>query len=512
MSVREKIASQNGLDDFYTPSNTASVLAGWAIRTGDEKVLEPSAGAGSLIISCLRKASLLKNDARCNFLAFDIDIRAIEQLKKIDSSLVSVWKGNFLDTIPDDYGQVDVVVANPPFRRNHKIEKGERAELKKKYKTRGAIGIWGHFFLHSLRFLKEGGRVACIVPRTVLFTDHGHCFMSRVCALFSNVGIYEFVDRPKWSKQADEAGAVIFADGYKDGVSETYLRGFVDEEGDLEVESFEDSFPYKEMQKSSTVLGSISEISIGSVTGRNKVFLLSEEEAVDAGIGNNDLLPIVSRAKHLSGIVLGELELSNLGARGEKTWLLYPEELSGEAKKYLSERISEEDIVKTAWFRKRTPWWKVQVGKPCDSLITYMNYNFPRLVFLEDEIYCTNTLHRVVYNANADGFLIKSSLITPVSTFGQLWSEKNGRSYGGGMLKLELSEARMMPVIDKKYHIDDEVLLKVDRLIRAGDDETARQHVDAIIMPEIFGPEWRSAQKELEEELVALRTARKGGA
>ncbi len=61
------------LGSYYTPDHTAEILAQWAIRSGHEVVLEPSAGAGALVRAALNRARQLTTAPECRAIAFDID-------------------------------------------------------------------------------------------------------------------------------------------------------------------------------------------------------------------------------------------------------------------------------------------------------------------------------------------------------------------------------------------------------------------------------------------------------
>ena len=78
------MAAANGLarkrlGQFYTPGSEASSFAKWAIRTGNERILEPSAGDGALLVAALERAASLSGQPR-TALACDIDSESVESL------------------------------------------------------------------------------------------------------------------------------------------------------------------------------------------------------------------------------------------------------------------------------------------------------------------------------------------------------------------------------------------------------------------------------------------------
>ncbi|MCO8644761.1 hypothetical protein C6Q12_28140 [Burkholderia multivorans] len=496
------------LGSFYTPEMTARTLARWAVRTGSDRILEPSAGNGALIRAALARAQELAGAPSCDVVACDIDPAAIIELRSQALPRTVIIEADFLSQAAASFKPFDAVLANPPFNRNHAIPKDARNALKKRFRTSGASGIWVHFLLHATEFLKVGGRLAFIVPRSAIFTRHGDSLLRRISNQFRSVGIYEFPSRPAWSTHADEAGAVVLADGYKEGSVDSYVRGYITEDGFALSQPNASSPHFEKIEQSSTKLGRIATLSIGVVTGRNKVFLLSDDERRAAGINRSSVMHVVSRSAQLRGALLHSDELMALAKDGHKTLLLRPTRLGARIKRYL-DVISEADRESVVWFKKRNPWWLVQVEDRYDAVFTYMNDNGPRIVLLGDGIVCTNTLHRVAFNEGIRQEQKISAVLTVLSTYGQLAAEKIGRAYGGGLLKFEIAEAREIPALEIESVFDENLLARVDRALRANSRSLAQEMVDRAYMPKLFGGKWELVKAELQFELTEARKRRR---
>lgn len=495
------------LGAYYTSTEIASSVAAWAIKTGDESVLEPSVGGGALLRAAYSRAKQIKIKNGLSALAFDIDSRAIANLRKITFNNTRVYRADFLKVNPRLHNKVDLVLANPPFTRNHEIDVAERDCYRARFGTTGAVGLWVYFILHSMDFLVRGGRLASIVPRSILFTLHGRQLLKRLCQHFAQVGVYELEGKAVWSSYAEEDGAVILAEGFGAGICNEYLRGVLKSDGSTESNSNESSESYKKIVSHSIMLDSIASLSIGAVTGRNEVFLLNEDIRKASNIGLESVRPVISRRKQIKGITITNADLQNLAIEGHRTWLLAPDELTHEIEKYL-EVVSEEDRNAVVWFKKRSPWWKVQIASDYDAVFTYMNDLGPRLVRLDSNIVCTNTLHKVRFKKTASKIERNASLLSPISTFGQLAAERLGRRYSGGVLKFEIAEAKSLPIISCSAFTD-ELVERVDNLLRNKLEEQAVAEIDKVFMPLIFGSTWKTAQAELAEELEKLRLARR---
>jgi hypothetical protein len=72
--------------------------------------------------------------------------------------------------------KVDLVMMNPPFTRQQRIPKEYKAILARRFKDNlqyihGQIGYHGYFILLADRFVKDMGRIALVLPATVLNAD-----------------------------------------------------------------------------------------------------------------------------------------------------------------------------------------------------------------------------------------------------------------------------------------------------------------------------------------------------
>ncbi|MEM3830318.1 MAG: N-6 DNA methylase [Conexivisphaerales archaeon] len=72
--------------------------------------------------------------------------------------------------------KADVIIMNPPFTRHQRIPAAYKEVLARRFSKeasyiRGQMGYYGYFIILANRFLKDGGRLALVLPASVLNAD-----------------------------------------------------------------------------------------------------------------------------------------------------------------------------------------------------------------------------------------------------------------------------------------------------------------------------------------------------
>ena len=512
--ARRIITGRKRLGQFFTPAFEAEILASWVVRCSTDRILEPSVGDGALLFAALRHAKSLPGRFGLTAVACDVDKSVISALRDKVESSVQLQQTDFLELDPATVRPVDAVVANPPFTRNHQLSLTRRKALRSRYRLKGAAGLWAYFVLHARRFLRPGGRMAFVVPGAATFTEYGADLLSQLQPDFQSISLLEFSTKPEWIGNADERGVLLLVDGYQKGPATKVDRGIWRQDAMAAPSLRASATPsFEKLAAQSHPLSSIADLSIGVVTGRNAVFLMTDSEVQECGVSYADLSPVVSRARHARGLYVSKHDLRALAEQGQKTWLLTPEALGrrGSPVRRRLAQINAEERAKILWLNKRTPWWKVELGAECDAVFTYMNDLGPRLALAEAGIYCTNTLHRVTFKKGVATSEKHAALLTFLSTFGQLFAEGLGRGYGGGLLKFELREARAFPILQPSSLVTAPVVSAIDAMLREGDLVGASFLADKTLLSPFLGSSWKSAVDEMRLILESTRLSRRRG-
>ena len=214
-------------------------------------------------------------------------------------------------------------------------------------------------------------------------------------------------------------------------------------------------------------LGSIADVGIGYVTGANGFFHLKEATIREYGIPRHFLTPAVRRGRDLAGLRYTESDWK----RTDASYLLEVRnetDLPAGLRRYL-ERGAEAGVTEGYKCRTRSPWFKVPHVYEPDAFLSYMSGYTPRLVSNEAKVVAPNSLHILRLHPHS---ALSRNCLTAVwqSSLSKLSAEIEGHPLGGGMLKLEPTEAERVLVARPASHEQplDGLALELDAMVRAG--------------------------------------------
>jgi hypothetical protein len=270
---------------------------------------------------------------------------------------------------------------------------------------------------------------------------------------------------------------------------------------------------YNELvSKSSKALGEFCKIRIGLVTGANRFFVLNSDQVEAEGIPVEALSPVIAKFSDSSGLRLTKQDLNRMKRSGKRCLLIDPSQvrkINGNLKKYL-DKFPVDQRERNVTFKKRQFWHSANDFLVPDAFLSYMHRSGPGILINTAGLNCTNTIHRVFFKKQVNRIVRQAIAISIHSTFTQLSAEIEGRSYGGGLLKHEPSEAHriklILPGLTKKTV--EKTFARIDSLVRLGRLDKARKEADRFVLNDCNTSQRSGHVSTLESALREARARR----
>ncbi len=519
------------LGAYYTPPELSKVLADWAIQSTNEDILEPSfGGCGFFESSIARLRELGCSEPEKQIYGVDIDEHAFQILDSkfvnyIDKEKRFILK-DFIQVDPSEFltNEFNVVLGNPPYVSMHNMTDEQRKSCDKvlrnspfSAKTMGRnASLWAFFLLHSLAFLKEGGRVAWVLPSSLLHADYAEKLLEVHQKHFKKIKILKLAERFFKEEGAKETSIILLAEGFhKKEIPQSNLSvNVVGDVGDLKqaianvdaatslsvkdyklnIISSGAKLSYRNllMRETTKELSEYVDIKIGMVTGANNYFIINRSTAAKHQLPEDVLKPVVGRFSYLQGIIHDKHRHKKSAKADQRVYLVCPTEeqmadTSSRVFQYLSE-ISLEERQTNRTFKKRPHWfvpgWGIDALK-ADCFLSYMIHRGPRMVVnTGNQFNCTNSIHKVIFNEPVSAKYKRAMALTMLSTFTQFSAELEGRAYSSGVLKIEPSAGRRIRVLFSEQCIDDldNLRTQIESALAAEDYDAAAKLVDDVLI------------------------------
>jgi adenine-specific DNA-methyltransferase len=535
LGILEK--TKKKLGQYYTPDQVAVALTDWAIRSVDDRILDPSFGGCAFLKAAL--SSLVKlGSPRPIEQVFGVDVhdsawRSIRDLPGAAGNMPNFPLADFFDITPQNFreGRFDAVVGNPPYIRHHSLSTDQVGKAKKAtsaggYEVPRAADYWVYFVFHSLAFLRSGGRLGLVLPTSFLSAKYASGLRSVISSHFNNTKIVLVEER--LFKDAQEGTVLVLADGWNQPKHTTFLavstaasvaemsrtasvverpmpldgnipgwkKVLLSDEANSLMERFD-------RRGDLVQLGSIARIGIGVVTGANDFFVLKPSKASELDIQSRYLTPIIHSSTCLNNLVLATSDVDRLQRDDVESLLLTPptQVRSQAVARYLRSRMAR-TARQSSQCKARQPWYVVTNLEPSDALLTYVNGTNARLVLNRARALCTNSVHRVWWKEKLTQQQQRLIALSSMTTLTAVSAEICGRTYGGGVLKLEPSEAARVLVLNPKRiaPLVDSAFTAVCKLLSTGKVDEATQRADEAVLAGLIELTTR--------EITVLRSAR----
>lgn len=447
---------------FFTPELISDFMASWVVGSRKEKldILEPAFGLG---VFC---RSLYKLNPQIRVVGYDIDKTIYEYANQSFATPgynVSINNENYITASWTE--KYDGIICNPPYLKFHDYDNSTLIPIvNSKLHTRlnGFTNIYTLFLLKSIYQMKEGARMAYIIPSEFLNSDYG----VEVKRTLIQSGVLKHVIIVNFTQCAFDdtltTACILLCekDANSDAIhfsnisnveelcsSLTECKTYASHQLNPEVKwklYYEDnkSSQYKKLVPFST----FAKVSRGIATGANDYFTFKASKIDLYNIPKSTFRRCICHAADVKNQIFTEGDFESL-VNDNKTVFLFngrTDENEPHVKKYIS--LGEENGVDKKYLTaSRTPWYALENRPPSPIWVSVFNRNGLRFVRNKAEVYNLTTFHCIYNTGVIDTDILFAYLVTNVAK--EIFLD-NSRQYGNGLVKFEPNDLNKGNVVD----------------------------------------------------------------
>ena len=508
---------------FFTPKPIADHLVKWAVREDSTStVLDPTCGEAVFLLSAgeqLRALGCRPEELDSQLFGVDLhgaSLSFAHELMEAEGLDARLIESDFFGVETPDAPHarlpfVDAVVGNPPFVRYQEHvgdsrRRSVQAALRQGVRLNGMASSWAAALVHSAGFLKPEGRLAMVLPAELLTVGYAEPVRRWLRSRFERVSLVMFEHLQFEDALADVVLLLAEGQGGCDSFSLYHVHS-AEELGELGAYMHLNVTPPAEGKWTDLLVprharaiyrSTVSEhfvslshygtTELGIVTGANKFFALNEETRLQFGLSETQLVRISPPGtRHLHGAAFTAHHWNELREANERVWLFRPD-IGDDSESRTAYVAYGEDLgVDQAYkCQIRSPWWRPPLSSPPDLFFTYMSHNFPRLIANRAKASFLNSMHGVRLREGLAPRISEALPFVALNSATMLGAEVVGRSYGGGILKLEPREAASLPIPNEATVLNawgslSRKKAELDRHLREGRWGEVVKRVDAAV-------------------------------
>ena len=479
---------------YYTPEDLADFLVRWAVGCAPTSILEPSCGDGVFL------ARIAELAGEGSVKAFEVDPDEAQKARTRVGDESDVCAADFLgwalSALQRHNTRFDAVVGNPPFIRYQYLPSAFQERAEGIFKVLGCrftrhTNAWVPFVLASFAMLREGGRLAMVVPAEIIHVAHAQSLRSYLVANAKKLVVVDPAEL--WFPGTLQGAVLLMAEKRSAndaaagvGIESVCGRAFTKTHPQ---DLFNASSPVNQgdgcgkwtyallsdpvrslledltSRKGVSRFRELADVDVGIVTGANQFFHVPDSIVQRYGL-EQWAHPMFGRSAHCPGVVYDQAQHEVNADKGNPTnFVWFRDESVRESpsgREYI-EHGERDQLHRRYKCRIREPWYAVPSVYATDVGLLKRCHDAPRLVLNSLGAYTTDTAYRIQVRRGSAERLVYNF----INAITALSAELEGRHYGGGVLELVPSEIEKLLVpVPPNLAVD---LEDLDRAVKSED-------------------------------------------
>lgn len=473
---------------FFTPEQIADFMAEWVLGNVHDgaDILEPAFGLG--VFSRL----MYERNTDIRVVGYDIDERIISCAKanfctgkynlelKQENYITSPWNEAY-----------DGIICNPPYLKFHDYDNAVFVPLvnsKLHIRLSGFTNIYTLFLLKSISQLREGGRLAYIVPSEFLNSDYG-VEVKRALLESGTLRHIIIVDFTKCAfDDALTTACILFCEKKKGGAEEVRFSNIVDVTELSNSLSEYKTFAYGQLDPNvkwklyyeKTQAGkyhhlvpfsTFAKVSRGIATGANGFFAFKASKIESSELPRCCFRPCICHAADVKTPFFSVEDFNALSAEDKTVYLFDGCAVKNDphVEAYIQAGMAD-GIDKRHLTANRSPWYALENRVPSPIWVSVFNRKGLRFVRNNAGVFNLTTFHCVYNKGRVDTEVLFAYLVTDMAK--EIFLD-NSRQYGNGLVKFEPNDLNKGRVVDLRMLSDSEKLLVISLSKEMQGDEAA---------------------------------------
>ncbi|MGH2592745.1 MAG: Eco57I restriction-modification methylase domain-containing protein [Anaerolineae bacterium] len=484
-------SERNAMGQYATPFSLALEIVefvrdNWLTPAKDIRFLDPAVGAGAFVSALLHA---FPKDRIESAVGIEID----PYIASVAGEIWSAWglevvEADFTRLPFPDTPQINLLIANPPYVRHHHLDKTTKQLLQERtrsavgLKISGLAGLYCHFLLMAHRWLADDGFGVWLTPSEFMDVNYGEVIKRYLTEQVTLHHVHRFHSEDVQFDDALVSSAVLVFQKrrHPTGHEVTFSLGgtlkaprlskHIRQQQLADISKWT-SLPSKPLHyalrsvdrlNATTYIGDLFDIRRGLATGANEFFILSRQAAREKGLPEQFLRPILPSPRFLTHDVI-YADVDGYPLIEPSSVLLDCNLDENEVERYPTLRAYLNEGKAQGFAERyipshRAPWFKQEYRPAAPIVCSYMSRNrqdtsgirffrnnsqatAPNVYLM---LYPTQSIQRA---AEEDSNLLDAlfQLLKRASHEHLLYE---GRTYGGGLHKIEPKELARVPLPD----------------------------------------------------------------